>query len=97
MCIIKLSPICDNTLIDTYTKKVSQYHCSNTLPVRYGGLSGPTLIPYTTRIVKYIKKHYPDTTVIAGGGVRNIEQPKNTKILERIIFQYLPYFLILYF
>ena len=77
-CIIKLSPICDNTLIDTYYQEgFRQFHCSNTLPVRYGGLSGPTLIPYTTRIVKYIKKHYPDTTVIAGGGVRNIEQSKN--------------------
>jgi len=77
-CIIKLSPICDNTLIDTYYQEgFRQFHCSNTLPVRYGGLSGPTLIPYTTRIVKYIKKHYPDTTVIAGGGVRNIEQAKN--------------------
>ena len=45
--------------------------------MRYGGLSGPSLIPYTTRIVKYIKNHYPDTIVIAGGGVRNIEQAKN--------------------
>ena len=77
-CIIKLSPICDDKLIDKYYKEgFRQFHCSNTLPVRYGGLSGPSLIPYTTRIVKYIKNHYPDTIVIAGGGVRNIEQAKN--------------------
>lgn len=77
-CIIKLSPICDNKLIDKYYQEgFRQFHCSNTLPVRYGGLSGPSLIPYTTRIVKYIKKHYPDTIVIAGGGVRNIDQAKN--------------------
>ena len=77
-CIIKLSPICDDKLIDKYYKEgFRQFHCSNTLPVRYGGLSGPSLIPYTTRIVKYIKKHYPDTIVIAGGGVRNIDQAKN--------------------
>ena len=77
-CIIKLSPICDNKLIDKYYQEgFRQFHCSNTLPVRYGGLSGPSLIPYTTRIVKYIKKHYPDTIVIAGGGVRNIDHAKN--------------------
>ena len=77
-CIIKLSPICDDKLIDKYYKEgFRQFHCSNTLPVRYGGLSGPSLIPYTTRIVKYIKNHYPDTIVIAGGGVRNIDQAKN--------------------
>ena len=77
-CIIKLSPICDDKLIDKYYQEgFRQFHCSNTLPVRYGGLSGPSLIPYTTRIVKYIKKHYPDTIVIAGGGVRNIDQAKN--------------------
>jgi dihydroorotate dehydrogenase len=77
-CIIKLSPICDDKLIDKYYQEgFRQFHCSNTLPVRYGGLSGPSLIPYTTRIVKYIKNHYPDTIVIAGGGVRNIDQAKN--------------------
>lgn len=77
-CIIKLSPICDDKLIDKYYQEgFRQFHCSNTLPVRYGGLSGPSLIPYTTRIVKYIKKHYPDTIVIAGGGVRNIDHAKN--------------------
>ncbi len=77
-CIIKLSPICDDKLIDKYYKEgFRQFHCSNTLSVRYGGLSGPSLIPYTTRIVKYIKNHYPDTIVIAGGGVRNIDQAKN--------------------
>jgi dihydroorotate dehydrogenase len=74
-CIVKLSPVCDNRLIDKYYKEgFRQFHCSNTLPIRYGGLSGPSLIPYTTRIVKYIKTAYPDTIVIAGGGVRNVRQ-----------------------
>lgn len=77
-CIIKLSPITDNSLIDSYYKEgFRQFHCSNTLPVRYGGLSGPSLIPYTSRLVSYIKKNYKDTIVIAGGGIRNIEQARN--------------------
>ena len=77
-CIIKLSPITNTSLIDTYYKEgFRQFHCSNTLPVAHGGLSGPSLIPYTSRLVKYIKRNYKDTVVIAGGGVRNIDQAKN--------------------
>ena len=29
------------------------------------------LIPYTINTVKYIRNNYPDTIIIAGGGVRN--------------------------
>jgi dihydroorotate dehydrogenase len=77
-CIIKLSPTCDTKLIDKYYKEgFRQFHCSNTLAVKYGGLSGPSLIPYTSRLIKYIKRNYADTIVIAGGGVRNIEQARN--------------------
>ena len=36
-------------------------------------LSGPYLIPYVKEKITYIKKKYPDTEVIAGGGVRSIE------------------------
>ena len=79
-CIIKLSPVCETKLIDQYYKEgFRQFHCSNTLPVKYGGLSGPSLIPYTSRLVKYIKQTYPNTVVIAGGGVRNVEQAEKYK------------------
>lgn len=81
-CIVKLSPVCETKLIDTYYKEgFRQFHCSNTLPVKYGGLSGPSLIPYTSKLVKYIKKTYPDTVVIAGGGVRSVEQAEKYKKL----------------
>ncbi len=76
-CIIKLSPVCDTALIDKYYKEgFRQFHCSNTLPVKYGGLSGESLIPYTSRLIKYIKHNYDDTVVIAGGGVKTIEQAR---------------------
>ena len=81
-CIVKLSPVCETNLIDTYYKEgFRQFHCSNTLPVKYGGLSGPSLIPYTSKLVKYIKQTYPDTVVIAGGGVRSVEQAEKYKKL----------------
>ena len=40
-------------------------------------MSGPSLRPHTTRLVKYIKGTYPESIVIAGGGVTNIEDVKN--------------------
>ncbi len=71
-CIIKLSPTCDQSLIDNYYKQgFRQFHCSNTIPVKNGGLSGPSLIPYNIKLIQYLKK-YNDVEIIAGGGIRNI-------------------------
>ena len=73
-CIIKLSPKTDNNLIDSYYKQgFRQFHCSNTLPIKEGGLSGKSLIPYTNNLILYIKNKYPDTELIAGGGIQNYE------------------------
>ena len=70
-CIVKLSPEADDTLIDKfYEQGFRQFHCSNTLPLIKGGLSGPSLRPYTSNLVKRIKARYPDTEVIAGGGIQ---------------------------
>lgn len=81
-CIVKLSPVCETKTIDMYYKDgFRQFHCSNTLPVQYGGLSGPSLIPYTSKLVKYIKENYDDVVVIAGGGVRSVEQAEAYKKL----------------
>jgi dihydroorotate dehydrogenase len=73
-CIIKLSPLTQPTLIDSYYNMgFRQFHCSNTLPLgAKGGLSGPALIPYTTNLVKYLRTK-DDVTIIAGGGVRNVK------------------------
>ena len=69
-CIIKLSPTVDTKLIDSYYKQgFRQFHCSNTIPVKNGGLSGTKLIPYNTNLIGYIKTKYKDSIVIAGGGI----------------------------
>ena len=70
-CSIKLSPRTSFYEIEEYYNQGFRiFHCSNTLPVKDGGLSGPTLIPYTCNLVSLIKRKYPDTTVIAGGGIQ---------------------------
>ena len=73
-CSIKLSPCTDMKLVDKYyTQGFRQFHCCNTIPIKEGGLSGVSLIPYTSKLIKQIKKNYPDSVIIAGGGIRNIE------------------------
>lgn len=75
-CIIKISPNENIETIDRYYQDgFRQFHCSNTykLPSGEGGLSGPFLVPYTNNLITYIKTKYPDTTVIGGGGIRDIE------------------------
>ena len=72
-CIVKLSPLTKNETIHKYYNiGFRQFHCCNTLPVLKGGLSGPSLIPYVSKMILEIKQ-YPQTLVIAGGGIQNIE------------------------
>ena len=72
-CIIKLSPLVTMDEIDNYYKLgFRQFHCSNTLSTINGGLSGKTLIPYNTNIIRKIKNKYPNCEVIGGGGVTDI-------------------------
>ena len=55
-CILKLSPIVQNDEIDYYYKQgFRQFHCSNTLPIKEGGLSGPLLKVFNKDIIKYIR------------------------------------------
>ena len=73
-CSIKLSPHTKMELIDEYYKQgFRQFHCSNTLPIHEGGLSGPILIPYTTYLIEKIRKKYDDVDIVSGGGIRNYE------------------------
>ena len=72
-CIIKLSPLVDKKLIDSYYNQgFRQFHCSNTLPIEGGGQSGPVLKKYNKDTIGYIKDKYPDTVIIGGGGIRDI-------------------------
>ena len=73
-CIIKLPPINYQEDFDRYYNEgFRQFHLSNTLPTKYGGLSGPLLKPYTKKNIQYIRKFYPDCIIIAGGGIRSIK------------------------
>ena len=79
-CIVKLAPNEKIETIDDYYKDgFRQFHCCNTYKLESGkgGLSGPYLIPYVNSLILKIKDKYPDTTIIAGGGVRNIKTSDN--------------------
>lgn len=79
-CIIKLSPVTNITLIDQYYKEgFRQFHCSNTLPVKEGGLSGKTLIPYNKKLIETITNKYDDVEIIGGGGITGIQDIINYK------------------
>jgi dihydroorotate dehydrogenase len=102
-CILKLSPLIKMAEIESHYKNgFRQFHCSNTLPIENrGGLSGSALIPYTSNSIKKIKEKYPDTIIIAGGGVRDVETAElyrrngadhisiSTLCLNPILFGYL--------
>ena len=69
-CIIKLSPLADMKLVDRYYQQgFRQFHCSNTIPIEEGGLSGASIIPSTSYFLKAIKDTYTDVEIIAGGGI----------------------------
>lgn len=81
-CIIKLPPVnFEDDLHRYYKEGFRQFHLSNTLPIKEGGLSGPKLIPYTSKNIKFIKKYYNDCTIIAGGGIRSLDDVINYKNL----------------
>ena len=86
LCIVKLSPLTKNkTIKNYYSMGFRQFHCCNTLPVTRGGLSGPTLIPYVSKMIKVIEK-YPNTTIIAGGGIQNMQTLNGYKNIGAVNF-----------
>lgn len=79
-CIIKLSPKTPYSLIDSYYKQgFRQFHCCNTVPIIHGGLSGKSIQPYSFAMANYIKKTYPNTEIIGGGGIQTIQDITNYK------------------
>lgn len=72
--IAKVSPVLKETWIDFIVEAgFRQIHASNTIPIDQGGLSGKEIVPHTIRLLKYIKKNYPEVEVIAGGGITSKE------------------------
>ena len=73
-CIIKLSPLADMKLVDKYYQQgFRQFHCSNTISIDKGGLSGTAIIPHTSYLLKMIKTTYNNVEIIAGGGIYHID------------------------
>tara|TARA_Y100000814_G_scaffold269915_1_gene225683 strand:- start:2542 stop:3279 length:738 start_codon:yes stop_codon:yes gene_type:complete len=76
-CIAKVSPLIKekdlSLLIDDIGFK--QIHLCNTLPVDgRGGLSGPSLKPYTLSLIETVRKRWgDDLEIIAGGGVQDFK------------------------
>lgn len=81
-CIIKLPPINYEKDFNRYYKEgFRQFHLSNTLPIKEGGLSGPILKPFTSKNIINIRRNYKDCTIIAGGGIRSIKDMNDYKEL----------------
>lgn len=79
-CILKCGPhITEQELNNYYKIGFRQFHFSNTLPIKNGGLSGQCLIPYTQKLSKYMKTNYNNTTVICGGGIQSWNDIYNYK------------------
>ena len=77
-CIVKLSPIVETSTIDNlYDQGFRQFHCSNTIPVLEGGLSGPSVKSFSNQKISYISTTYPDCKIIAGGGIQSINDIKD--------------------
>lgn len=73
-CIIKLSPYVDEKLFDKYYRQgFRQFHCSNTIPITEGGLSGPEVKKANSFLIPAIRKKYPDVEIIGGGGIQSLE------------------------
>jgi dihydroorotate dehydrogenase len=71
-CIVKLSPNVSKEQIDEYYNQgFRQFHCSNTVAVPEGGLSGITVQSYSLKNIQYLRQKYPDVEIIGGGGIKS--------------------------
>ena len=73
-CIAKISPLSTEDEIKRLLDiGFGQIHCSNTLPIIGGGLSGKELMAYTMKHIDFLKTNYPSVKIIAGGGINHID------------------------
>ena len=71
--IIKIPHLSSLKIIDQFCKTDANIiHVSNTKKIKYGGLSGKSLIEVNLININYIKKNY-NKKVIAGGGIYSIK------------------------
>ena len=77
-CIAKVGPLVRPEELEFLIEKLgfSQIHACNSLRVTVphnlgGSVSGPILVPYVLEIIELVRQHWPEVTVIAGGGIKN--------------------------
>lgn len=77
-CIVKVPPTITKKQVDKIINLgYNTIHASNTIPTQKGGLSGKMIVPYTMKIIEYIKNKHDSVTVIAGGGVTCKQDAQN--------------------
>jgi len=77
-CIVKVPPTITPKQLDKIVSLgYNCIHASNTVPTAKGGLSGKMIMPYTLKIIDYMKNKHNDVTMIAGGGVYSKQDAKN--------------------
>ncbi len=77
-CIVKVPPTITKKQVDNIINLgYNKIHASNTLPTEKGGLSGKLIVPYTMKLIDYIKNKHDSVTVIAGGGVYSKKDAQN--------------------
>ena len=60
-----------------YVQGFRQFHCSNTLPIKEGGLSGPSITRFSQALTYDIRRSYPKCVIIGGGGITNMKVAEN--------------------
>jgi dihydroorotate dehydrogenase len=72
-CSVKLPPLVNKDIIcHLYSNGFRQFHCTNTLSTPDGGMSGAILKPYVKDLATFIRNECPESTIICGGGIKNI-------------------------
>ena len=72
LVIIKLPPdnkVAMRVVRDAVSVGITHFHCCNTLPSDRGGISGEAVKSRALFLIMNIKREFPDTTVIGGGGI----------------------------
>lgn len=70
--VVKLPPVrYEEMASQAFKAGVRVFHCTNTLPIERGGLSGAPLKPIALEVVRAMRREYADAIgIIGGGGVR---------------------------
>jgi len=72
-CIAKVSPFISETELEHVIEKLNfkQIHFANTIPTKGGGLSGQSLKPYVSQLIRFVRSNWGNAiTIIAGGGIK---------------------------